>query len=69
MKKTIILLLIFVTGKLFAYEQKTIKQAEIYSKVAVAIDTAKKMSNQDWKNIENELKKALPKSLVKTMMK
>lgn len=70
MKKIIILLLVLATGKIFAHEQKTINQAQLLQNVAVTtIDTAKKMSSQDWKNVENELKKALPKSLVKTMMK
>jgi len=70
MKKIIIILLVLVTGKLLAHDQKSDKQVQIHAQIAVkAIDTAKKMSSQDWKKVENELKKALPKSLVKTMMK
>jgi len=70
MKKIIILLLVLATGKIFAIEPKSVKQATLHPQlVLTAIDTAKKMSSQDWKNVENELKKALPKSLVKTMMK
>jgi len=70
MKKIIILLLVLATGKIFASEPKSVKQATLHPQlVLTAIDTAKKMSSQDWKNVENELKKALPKSLVKTMMK
>jgi len=70
MKKIILFLLVLTAGKLFAHEQKSVKQAKILPQIALTpIDTAKKMSSQDWKKVENELKKALPKSLVKTMMK
>ncbi|QIL40137.1 hypothetical protein G7074_13210 [Pedobacter sp. HDW13] len=70
MKKIIIFLLVLTASKLLALEQKSVKQAKILPQIAVtSIDTTKKMSSQDWKSVENELKRALPKSLVKTMMK
>lgn len=70
MKKIFIILLVLISVKLFAHDQKSVKQVQMHAQIAVkAIDSAKRMSSQDWKNVENELKKALPKSLVKTMMK
>ena len=70
MKRILILLLVLATGKSFALGLKSATHTKTVFQISKHADTAvKKMTSRDWKNIENELKKALPKSMVKTMMK
>lgn len=70
MKRILIVLLALVSSNGFAFSLKSPTNCKTVLQITTPIDSStKKMSRQDWKNVEIELKKTLPKNMAKTIMK